>query len=130
MGVLSSLRSFLAGAFRRPRGRRVPAREAAWIVTMTDEEIRVADPRGEVRSIARERIAAVLIETNDSGPWGSDFWWLLLGPDKSLACAFPQGATGESEAMEWLMALPGFDHGRMIEASVSTGNALFPVWER
>jgi hypothetical protein len=96
---------------------------------MTDENMRVVDPSGEVRTIAKDRIGAILIETNDSGPRGSDFWWLLLGPDKALACAFPQGATGESEAMDWLMALPGFDHAKMIEASGSTSDAFFPVWE-
>ena len=129
MGILSGLKT-LAGAFRRSRGRAAPAREAAWIVTMTDREIRVTDPAGEVRGIAKDRVAAILIETNDSGPWGSDFWWLLLAPDKSLACFFPQGATGESEAMAWMMALPGFDHAKMIEASASTSNAFFPLWER
>ena len=96
---------------------------------MSEEEIRVVDPAGEVRAIPKGRLAAILIETNDSGPWGSDFWWLLLGPDKALACAFPQGAAGESEAMDWLTALPGFDHAKLIEASGSTSNAFFPVWE-
>jgi hypothetical protein len=129
MGILSGLKT-LADVFRRSRRGAAPAREAAWIVTMTDDGIRVTDPTGEVRGIAKDRIAAVIIETNDSGPWGSDFWWLVIGPDKDLACTFPQGATGESEAMGWLMALPRFDHARMIEASASTGNAFFPVWER
>ena len=36
-----------------------------------------------------------MIETNDSGPFGADVWWLLFGADDRIAVAFPQGATGE-----------------------------------
>lgn len=102
--------------------------ESLWIVTIDGDLITVADPKGESRAIARADLCAVVIETNDSGPWGSDFWWLLLGPDGKLACAYPQGAVGEDEAMDWLFALPGFDHEAMIEASASTGNAYFELW--
>jgi len=47
--------------------------ESQWIVTTDGEHIHVADPNGETRRIARADLSAVLIETNDSGPWGSDF---------------------------------------------------------
>ena len=104
--------------------------ESRWTVTIADERISVSSPDGEVRGVAMADLAAVMIETNDSGPWGTDFWWLLLDADRNLACAFPQGATGEQEAMERLMALPGFVHEEMIKASSSTANAFFPVWER
>jgi len=129
MGLLSGLKALARRTFATPGAPRAP-REAAWVVTIEDDEIRVADPEGQLRGIAKAALAAVLIETNDSGPWGSDFWWLLLAADKSLGCAFPQGATGEKAAMEWLMALPGFDHAAMITASGSTSNAFFTVWER
>ena len=129
MGLLSGLKALAGRAVAGARTPRAP-REAAWVVTIEDDEISVADPEGQRRSIAKADLAAVLIETNDSGPWGSDFWWLLLAADKSLGGAFPQGATGEKAAMEWLMALPGFDHAAMITASGSTSNAFFTVWER
>jgi hypothetical protein len=102
--------------------------ESQWVVTIDGDRIAVADPKGERREIGRADLRAVAIETNDSGPWGSDFWWLMIGPDMKLACAYPQGAAGESEAMDWLFALPGFDHEAMIRASASTGNAFFELW--
>jgi hypothetical protein len=71
-----------------------------------------------------------MIETNDSGPFGADIWWLLFGADDRLACAFPQGAAGEKAAVDRLLGLPGFDHEAMIMAMGSTGNAVFPVWRR
>ena len=130
MGLLSSLRS-LAERFSGAAGRESrPQREAAWVVNVTDDEIAVTDAKGEVREIAKADLAGVVIETNDSGPWGSDFWWILLRADRSMACAFPQGATGEKAAMDWLLELPGFDHGELIRASGSTGNAFFTLWER
>ena len=60
----------------------------------------------------------------------ADVWWLLFGADDRIAVAFPQGASGEQEAIDWLIALPGFDHEAMIMAMGSTGNAVFPVWRR
>lgn len=107
-----------------------PPREARWVVAVDGEAIRVTDEEGEVRAVAKSELAGVAIETNDTGPWGADVWWLLFGGDDRLACAFPMGATGEREAMDYLAALPEFDHGEMIEAMRSTGNALFPVWRK
>ena len=130
MGLLSSLRALVARSSGPAARRTRPQPEAAWVVTLADDEIAVTDAQGEVRRIAKAELAGVVIETNDSGPWGSDFWWILLRADRSMACAFPQGAAGEKEAMDWLMGLAGFDHGELIRASGSTGNAFFTVWER
>jgi hypothetical protein len=107
-----------------------PQPEARWIVTLDESRIVVSDPDGASRDIAKADLAGIVIETNDSGPWGGDFWWLLLRADKDLLCAFPQGATGEKEAMDWMLALPGFDHEAMIRASGTTEKAYFPVWQR
>jgi hypothetical protein len=46
-------------------------------------------------------MAGVAFETNDTGPWGADVWWLLFGSDEQLAGVFPQGATGESSALDY-----------------------------
>jgi hypothetical protein len=104
--------------------------EAAWTVTSVEDRISAVDPGGEVRSVALSDLGGVMIETNDSGPFGADVWWLLFGADDRLACAFPQGAVGEKAAVHRLVGLPGFDHEAMIMAMGSTGNAVFPVWRR
>jgi hypothetical protein len=102
--------------------------EEHWTVTTLDDRIEAVDPKGEVRSVAFDDLRGVMIETNDTGPIGTDLWWLLFGADDRLACAFPQGATGEKEAVDRLIALPGFDHEAMILAMGSTTNAVFQVW--
>ena len=80
--------------------------------------------------LALAELNGVMIETNDSGPFGADVWWLLFGADDRVAVAFPQGAAGEQAAIDWLAGLPGFDHDAMIMAMGSTANAVFPVWRR
>ena len=136
MGLLSFLKDLwldLSTGSRRLAARRESRPlhpESPWRVTLTEDRIAVADPKGEVAEMARADLLGVVIETNDSGPWASDFWWLLFGLDDRIACVFPQGATGEKEAMDWLLALPGFDHDAMIRASSSVAKALFPVWKR
>jgi hypothetical protein len=71
----------------------------------------------------------VAIETNDSGPWGADFWWSIEGTDGRVA--YPQGASGELEALTvFRKVLPGFDAAAVAQANRCTSNARFVCWER
>lgn len=113
---------------RKRSERRQP--EARWTVSIEPEHVEVTDDAGRTSSLAKADMTGVAIETNDTGPWGTDVWWLLFGPDEKLACAFPQGATGESFALDYLTTLPTFDHEQMLKAMCSTANAVFPVWTK
>lgn len=104
--------------------------ECRWVISNEADSIRVRDDKGQEKSVPKAGLSGVIIETNDSGPWGADVWWLLFGDDDKLACSYPQGATGEDAALSFLSSLPGFDHGLMIKAISSTGNATFPVWRK
>ena len=104
--------------------------EADYIVSLDGEHIVVTDPEGEQTTLVLAELNGVMIETNDSGPLGADVWWLLFGADDRIAVAFPQGASGEQAAIDWLIGLPGFDHDAMIMAMGSTANAVFAVWRR
>jgi hypothetical protein len=104
--------------------------ESRWVVSDESDSIRVRDDKGQEKSVLKAGLCGVIIETNDSGPWGADVWWLLFGDDDKLACSYPQGSTGEDAALNFLSSLPGFDHGSMIKAMSSTGNATFPVWRK
>lgn len=110
--------------------RKVTQPEARWNIGIEEAAIVVTDDAGTRRRIGKDDLSGVIIETNDSGPWGADVWWLLFGADDRVACAFPQGATGETLVIELLVGLPGFDHGEMVKAMQSTDNAVFPVWRR
>jgi len=110
------------------RGALMP--ESKWHVECDGDVLRVTDDQGGVKQLLKSDLTGAIIETNDTGPWGADVWWLLFGADDRVAVAYPQGATDEDAMLNYLMALPGFDHTQMTEAMRSTGNAVFPVWRR
>ena len=98
-------------------------------VTVTDhgEFVTSQFPNGSTQSLSWRDLERVEIRTNDSGPWGADVWWVLIG--KRDECSFPQGATGEPELFSKLQNLPTFDNAQFIEAMKSTGNATFICWQ-
>ena len=114
------------GWFKRKPQRLEP--ESRWKVSIEGDVIRVLEMDDTTSTLAMVDLSAVVIETNDSGPWGADSWWLLFDRSGNPACAFPQGATGEQAVADCLSALPGFDHGEMGNAIRSTWNHSFPVW--
>jgi hypothetical protein len=103
--------------------------ESLWTLEVDGDLFRGKDHTGAEMEVAASELAKVAIETNDSGPWGADVYWLLFGRDGSLQLAFPQGATGEKAVIDELMKLPGFDNEQVIRAMGSTNNAVFVVWE-
>lgn len=104
--------------------------EAKWVVQIDPARIRVTDPEGRATTLAKVDLSRVAIETNDSGPWGTDLWWLLFGTGDQLTCTFPGGATGEAAVLDYLTALSEFDHAQMVQAMGSTANAVFPLWQK
>jgi len=101
--------------------------ERAIVVSLDDEGIAAAHPGGEVQRIAWSEVEQVTIETNDSGPWGADVWWILAGSGKS--CTFPGGATGELEALaEFRKRFSNFSDEKVTDAMRCTSNAQFVCW--
>ncbi|WGY70206.1 hypothetical protein KEC55_24460 [Burkholderia cepacia] len=113
-----------------PSSARPPGRQSGWTVTATDTRIESTDPTGATRGIALSDLGAVLIETNDQGPFVSDVWWILFDTNKQFACGFPQDTEGAKAAVDRLLDLPGIDHRKVIDAQTSIQNATFPIWER
>jgi hypothetical protein len=127
--MFDTIRSLLRrGPASRAKDRPYP--ESRWNVRADDETTSVTDIEGQSRSVAFADLMGVAIETNDSGPWGADLWWMLFSDVGKLALTWPQGATGETEAIARLTALQGFDHQAMVAAMACTDNATFVVWQR
>ncbi len=114
------------GWFARKPQKLVP--ESLWTVSTCDEIVSVTDPEGTILFASLSELHAVIVATNDSGPWGADFWWILDGADGQMA-AFPEGATGELELVQRLKSLPHFDFEKLGDAVRSTSNASFVVWK-
>lgn len=131
------LAAFIGGAVlllrRQPAASKCPEGkglypECLFVVSVSDAEIVNKRPDGVVERVAVKDLQEVAIETNTSGPWGADVWWLLTGRSPEARCAYPGGATGEQGVLQWLQGLPGFDDKSVIAAMGSTSNARFVCW--
>ena len=98
------------------------------LVTSDDLGVTSTRPDGLVETVPWAELRAVLIETNDRGPWGPDVFWILIG--QKGGAVVPMGATGERELLHRLQKLEGFDNEAVIAAMGSTDNARFLCWER
>lgn len=85
-------------------------------------------PDGRSLTVAWDDLAEVEMHTNESGPWGLDFWWVLRGSRHT--CSFPAEANGAPAVQRRLQALPDFDQGALLQAMGSTTRAVFPCWRR
>ena len=103
--------------------------ERAVVVSIDGEGISAAYPKGDIQRISWGEVDQVIIETNDSGPWGTDVWWILAGSGKT--CSYPGGATGEQEALaEFPKRFPSFRDEEVIRAMGCTSSAQFVCWQR
>jgi hypothetical protein len=91
---------------------------------VTDEAIQNRHPDGSIETMLLKDLQRIVIETNDTGPWGMDVWWVLEGPPDLPIVRFPQGATGEDKFIEYASTLDGF----AIRGMNSTRNARFECW--
>jgi len=99
--------------------------EASFVVEVNaEDEIVCRAPWQAEQRIRLADLAAVHVETNDSGPWGADLWWLLSDRSGQTRVAFPQMATGEKAVLERLRLLAGFQ----VRGMNSTENARFLCW--
>ncbi|MBV7484751.1 hypothetical protein [Bordetella sp. BOR01] len=102
-----------------------------WQARLDGETIIAIQPGGDSCRMPMADLQAVVIETNDTGPFGDDCWWQLHRHASSVPdCVFPQSAIGSEAVVQALAALPGFDHMAMLMAMGSTENVRFPVWTR
>ena len=99
--------------------------EQSYVVGIFADEVRCSWPDGSVQIVNLQRLRDVHVETNDSGPWGLDVWFVLRD-ELDQQCAYPLGATGEAAVLDRLLALPGFQ----LQGMNSTANARFLCWRR
>ncbi|ONG51807.1 hypothetical protein BKE38_15665 [Pseudoroseomonas deserti] len=99
-------------------------------MALQDGRLSVTDPAGRQHALDLARLSRVLVEAEASGPLGADCWWQFFDAEGRLALRYPQGAAGESGVIDWLLALPGFDHGGMLAAMGATRPGVFAVWDR
>jgi hypothetical protein len=126
---MSLMSERLKAAFRwledlRERKAVLHSPEAAYRVDVSGDVLSCHAPDGSNSSVHFTEIARVMVETNDSGSWGIDVWWVIQKGSSGEDVVFPLGATGEDQAMALLRELPGFQ----IKGMNSTLNGRFLCW--
>ena len=116
--------SKLIDRFRSIRKPAVPKLE------IDDTMIRCCFPDGTVQQMAWNELKAVIIETNDSGPFEEDVYFLLLSESKENFCAIPQCADSTQTLISRVQNLPEFDNEAVIKAMGCTSNRSFLCWEQ
>lgn len=79
------------------------------------------------RTVEWDALRAVMIETNDAGPFATDLWWVLI--DDTGHCIIPSD-DGDETLLAKLQELPNFDNDIIIQAMASVENKLFLCWKR
>ncbi|HEX9173884.1 MAG TPA: hypothetical protein VF861_14625 [Telluria sp.] len=101
--------------------------ESLFKIVVTESEIIAHRPEGTIQRCAIGELRELYIVTTSLGPWSPDVWWLFVN-SAGGGCSFPQGATGEDEALQFAQQLPGFDNAAFISAMGSTSDAKFLCW--
>jgi hypothetical protein len=102
--------------------------ERRFVVRVSDAEVVCERPEGKVEGVAWVDLQKVEVVTTADGPFSPDVFWVLHGSDGG--CVVPQGATGDSQLLERLQALPGFDNQAFIEAMSSTSDRRHLCWQK
>ena len=117
----------MLGWLRRKLYGRIPA--CPWSVRVADGVIRTSDGQGSTHDLPLAKLCSVVVATDDSGPWGDDFVFLLYSGDPDPVGVFPLEADGRSEFVDWLSRQPGYSDKEMRKASGSTQVARFVVYQ-
>jgi hypothetical protein len=100
--------------------------EALFVVEVTEDDEVVCRPPGQlVQRIRMAELGSVCVQTDDSGPWGADVWWILNNLSGETKVLFPQLSTGEDLVVARLKLLPGFE----LRGMNSTATARFTFWQ-
>jgi hypothetical protein len=128
---LKEVWAYLQGRDRMPSGGSTLAPlqpESQFVVRLSDTEVICERPDGKVERVGWADLQKVEVVTTGDGPFAPDVFWVLHGTDGG--CAVPQGATGDTQLLERLQTLPGFDNRAFIEAMSSTSDRRFLCWQR
>lgn len=97
------------------------------VVEMVEQELTFFSS-GIGASIAMEQVVKIEIETNDKGPEFEDMYWVFY-QRADPPVRIPSGAVGGDEVFDALVAFPGASYEKVIEATQSTTNQRFLIWQ-
>lgn len=97
---------------------------------VSSTDVALIDRAGAATTIGWNELGAVVIETNDSGPWGDDVMWHIFAADMVRCLIVPQSVEGDRELLRVLQQIPDFDNAAVVAAMGSTSVDAFLCWEK
>lgn len=85
-------------------------------------------PNGKTQTLSWGDLIRFEIRTNDSGPWGWDVWFVLVGTRDELS--FPLGASGEDDVLTKVEKVTGNSRNDLIDGMNCTENRTFVTWQK
>lgn len=76
------------------------------------------------------RVAKVMVETWDTGPFPTDLCWLLADAEDRILFVLPTGVIPGQDLIDRIGDARGFDKAAIRRAMRSTRNARFTIWQR
>ena len=102
---------------------------AKWSVSIEGDCIITGDGSEIFKRLSIADLRKVVVQTDDSGPWGADVVYFLFDGDTEPAAVFPLEAQGCQNFVRWLSTLPGSNDREHVRAMGSTSVAQFIVFE-
>jgi len=102
--------------------------EDDFIVTITDNYVRVEHPNRKTEEICWNDIIEIRFINTNTGPFAPDIWLALIG--SSSGCLIPQGAKGCDKIYDIVSKYDGFDFENVIKSMSSSDNEQFLLWTR
>lgn len=102
--------------------------ESDFTVVVSDTDVRCSRPDGSLESVRWNDLQKIEILTTDEGPFAPDVFWVLHG--STDGCVIPWGATGESQLLDRLQALPDFRNDVVMHAAGLTTRHRLLCWQR
>ncbi|MGZ3765678.1 MAG: hypothetical protein ACXVB0_17225 [Mucilaginibacter sp.] len=100
--------------------------EDNYLVTITDEWIRVEHPKWGTESIFWKEVHAILLINTDEGPFIPDIWLTLIGDNGK--CMIPHGCKGFEDVYQIVSKYKGFNFDNVSKSMAITHNAEFLLW--
>lgn len=100
-----------------------------WSVQFVADKLVINGGLGATHSVEIAAIRKVVVQTDDSGPWGPDFLYFLFADQSDPVGVFPLEAQGASDLVAWLERQPGFNTQQFGQAVGSTKVAQFVVFQ-
>ncbi|TGK34484.1 hypothetical protein EHQ12_01475 [Leptospira gomenensis] len=106
--------------FRKP--------EDEFVVTLTDEFVRVEHPKRKTEEILWKEIDEIRLINTDAGPFQPDIWLVLIG--ENGGCSIPNGSEGYSRVYDIVSEYDNFDFMNVILSMSTAENREFQLWKR